>query len=631
MKYRLAVCLLILSMIPLSAFSMHNDECSIVFSDTGESSFFDYYNDLIENNERIILTSDFLFYLEHLFLDYSLRYTEEEYLIDDFELFLSRAIELTEKRYSDYASDSIRDSYERVMAYLYVPLKILNDNTAIPPAFRDYVNEEISLVNAQAFDRKSPVFLRKEDYTQYKPRGHYTSSEELKKYFKAMMYLQRMRFEADADIPDRHLFTRCIIMLADITQTNEIKSIFAPIKDIISFYLPKSDDITFSEAYKLFPAEIRQENLLDNALLDDYVSRLRENADAVIRSDILADTENMPLYAGLMGQRYIFDSHLFTELVYPAVGKFTGTRSEAFTLGSGVRLFPRSLDLFYLIGSQTAGKILTDQQDNAYENYSRQLNNMREVYEQLDDNNLYNRMLAQYSLMLKADIDICFMNNALWKYKTLNTALGSWAYLRHDVILYAKQSYTAKITSAKPMPEKEIYFIAEPYNELYSIMKNDMEFISGKLSDYTGDQKYSDASEAIVSMIELQMQIGETTMKGKSSQRSSDVKYALALTERVLKQFLSGSSKEENAVMIADIHTDPNSRQVLEVGTGRIMNMHIDKSGNVFTGGIIPFYEFKQPADKRLTDEEWREMIRKNENDGLLRPWQEFLFEDNSR
>lgn len=631
MKYRLIISLLIISLLPLIAFSRHNDECSIVFSETGESSFFDYYNNLIENNERIILTSDFLFYLEHLFLDYSLRYTEEQYLIDDFELFLVRTIELSEKRYSNYTNDSIRDSYERIMAYLYVPLKILKDNTEIPPAFRDYVSEEILLINAQVFNRKSPVFLRKEDYTQYKPRGHYTSSEELKRYFKAMMWLQRMRFEADADIPDRHLFTRCILMLADITQTNEIKSMFAPIEDIISFYLPKSDDITFTEANELFPGEITPKNLLDNELLDDYVSRLRENADAVIRSDILADTDNMPLYAGLMGQRYIFDSHLFTELVYPAVGKFTGTRSEAFTLGSGVRLFPRSLDLFYLIGSRAAGEILTEQQDNAYEDYSRQLGNMREVYEQLDDNNLYNRMLTQYSHMLKADIDICFMNNKLWKYKTLNTALASWAYLRHDVILYAKQSYTAKITSAKPMPEKKVYFIAEPYSELYSIMKNDMKFISGKLFDYTGDRKYSEASDGIVSMIELQMQIGEKTLMGKSSERSSDVKNALSLAERALKQFLSGSSKEENAVMIADIHTDPNSRQVLEVGTGRIMNMHIDKNGDVYTGGIIPFYEFKQPADKRLTDGEWREMIKKNENDGLLRPWQELLFEDNSR
>ncbi|MFO8061985.1 MAG: DUF3160 domain-containing protein [bacterium] len=631
MKYRLTVYLLIISLLPLSAFSMHADECSIAFSETGKSSFFDYYNDLIENNERIILTSDFLFYLEHLFLDYSLRYTEEQYLMDDFELFLSKAIDMTAARYGDCTNDGLRDSYERIMAYLYVPLKILNDDTVIPPAFRDYVSKEISLINAQAFNKKSPVFMRKEDYTQYKPRGHYTSSEELKKYFKAMMWLQRMRFEADADIPDRHLFTRCIVMLADITETKQIKSIFAPIDDIISFYLPRSDDITFTEAYGLFPGEIKDENLLNNELLDDYVSILRANSDAVIRSDILADTDNMPLFAGLMGQRYIFDSHLFTELVYPAVGKFTGTRKDVFTLGSGVRLFPRSLDLFYLIGSRTAGEILTVRQDNAYENYNKQLNGMKAVYEQLGDNNLYNKMLAQYSHMLKTDSDICFMNNELWKYKTLNTVLASWAYLRHDVILYAKQSYTAKITSAKPMPEKKIYFIAEPYIELYSIMKNDMEFISEKLSGYTGDSKYSDASDAIVSMIELQTQIGEKTVKGKASERSSDVKYALSLAERALKRFLSGSSKEENAVMIADIHTDPNSKQVLEVGTGRIMNMHIEQSSYVYTGGIIPFYEFKQPADKRLTDGEWRNMIKNNENDSLLRPWQELLFEDNSR
>ena len=33
-----------------------------------------------------------------------------------------------------------------------------------------------------------------------------------------------------------------------------------------------------------------------------------------------------------------------------------------------------------------------------------------------------------------------FMRNEAWTDKSLNTSLGSWAELRHDTILYAKQS-----------------------------------------------------------------------------------------------------------------------------------------------------------------------------------------------
>src|SRR5262249_57614755 len=35
------------------------------------------------------------------------------------------------------------------------------------------------------------------------------------------------------------------------------------------------------------------------------------------------------------------------------------------------------------------------------------------------------------------------MRTRAWAMKTLNTQLASWAQLRHDTILYVKQSYTA--------------------------------------------------------------------------------------------------------------------------------------------------------------------------------------------
>ena len=46
-----------------------------------------------------------------------------------------------------------------------------------------------------------------------------------------------------------------------------------------------------------------------------------------------------------------------------------------------------------------------------------------------------------------------FMQNQAWTDKSLNTALGSWAELRHDTILYAKQSETEK--SIPPVPPVE--------------------------------------------------------------------------------------------------------------------------------------------------------------------------------
>jgi len=50
------------------------------------------------------------------------------------------------------------------------------------------------LIEAHAGFSDSPIFKYKEDYSQYVPRGHYTRSETLKAYFKAMMWYGRMAF-----------------------------------------------------------------------------------------------------------------------------------------------------------------------------------------------------------------------------------------------------------------------------------------------------------------------------------------------------------------------------------------------------------------------------------------------------
>ena len=41
-----------------------------------------------------------------------------------------------------------------------------------------------------------------EDYSQYKPRGHYTRSETLEKYFKAMMWYGHTGFFINPRNPD---------------------------------------------------------------------------------------------------------------------------------------------------------------------------------------------------------------------------------------------------------------------------------------------------------------------------------------------------------------------------------------------------------------------------------------------
>ena len=72
--------------------------------------------------------------------------------------------------------------------------------------------------------------------------------------------------------------------------------------------------------------------------------------------------------------------------------------------------------------------------------------------------------------------------------------------------------------------------------------------------------------------------------------------------------------KAKKTTIIADVHTDGNTMQVLEEGVGYVDLMVVAyklPDGRVLLGAgpVMSYYEFKQPMDERLTDEAWRKML----------------------
>jgi hypothetical protein len=75
--------------------------------------------------------------------------------------------------------------------------------------------------------------------------------------------------------------------------------------------------------------------------------------------------------------------------------------------------------------------------------------------------------------------------------------------------------------------------------------------------------------------------------------------------------------KAQKTTIIADVHTDGNSKQVLEEGVGYvdlIVVAYKVPDGRILVGAgpVMSYYEFKQPMSDRLTDEKWREILSQN-------------------
>jgi hypothetical protein len=76
------------------------------------------------------------------------------------------------------------------------------------------------------------------------------------------------------------------------------------------------------------------------------------------------------------------------------------------------------------------------------------------------------------------------------------------------------------------------------------------------------------------------------------------------------------SDTDQRMAVVADVHTDLNTNQVLEEGVGNpehiFVIVPIDGSLTLTQGAAFSYYEFKQPISDRLTDEAWQQMLTDN-------------------
>ena len=222
------------------------------------------------------------------------------------------------------------------------------------------------------------------------------------------------------------------------------------------------------------------------------------------------------------------------------------------------------------------------------------------------------------------------MQSNTWLDKSLMTALASWVELKHDTILYAKQAYNVKGLGGG------IVHYVEPYPKVYSrigstlkMLKEGLEargvlYSSGDLGDDYYKQLYSNFTLKFDELIEIFDRLTVISIKELENQElsSEDLSFIHHLGKRfqLIASFNYGNENwydvdaDKRTALIADVFTDSNSGQVLEVAVGNPLLIYVivqNQSGHLhLTRGVtFSYYDFKQPSSNRLTDEEWQEML----------------------
>ena len=581
-----------------------------------------FYLSLRQSKTPIVITTDSLLHLMHLQFNSLLISTEKNILISKVKKLTEEMFERAKKDYSAFHGN-IKEAAKRNVAYFGVASRLLGLNISIPDYASDMVNEEIKNIDEMGI-KKSLIFDYEVDYSQFKVRGHY---REMPEYFKTMMWYGRLSFlinkENDSDLP--------IIQGFFIAKDLDTK-LWNEIYEITSFFSGISDDLTPADFINVMGSHSIE---YIEKHINEFKEKLLEKAHPKIVSMLvgindkegLEDALNKTISMKFFGQRYVPDSYIFMKLVSPNVGMYNGNEKpftmEITPIGKA-RAFPRGLDLMNILGSNTAYSILKAGDDtnygkgnNSYEHVASVLKEEFNSYNESKWNeNLYYSWLYALKPLLRENYTgyPAFMNDE-WKKKMLQTSLASWAQLRHDTILYAKQSYTPRLVSIPPTTEGYV----EPYPQFYARLLAFMNMIKDGLSSFNAiNETQIKSIERMDSLLNKLINISVKELEGKELSREDYT--TISSYGDTINEILYGFN-DTSPVTIADVHTDANTLKVLEEGVGYFDVLYLaypsGEKAMIGAGVTFSYYEFKWSMENRLNDDEWKEMLPYERNEWI--------------
>ncbi len=626
--------------------------------------FWDAYSKIEKDQHSPFITTDRILHATHLFFDRSLRTIEERRLFDDLDSLVSIMSNLSMEQYKRAKKENIKNLAKLNWAFFETAKKLLHPEHSVPIEVRELVAKEIKLIDAHEGPAPRPLltYIKKpelkdyaiEDYSQYVPRGHYTRSEKLSRYFKVMMFLGRMDFKLrpgdDPEaIADGKNMTIQALLITDALHSNRTAlKLWREIYGITSFFVGAADDLTPQDYYPLLKDIFgggKPDKFAKDSKLEEFIQRAEKLRKPQIASNMVVidshDSRHKEISTAtqgfrFMGQRSIPDSYIFQKLVWGGGSslKYTG-KGKPFTMEvipnvGPARAFPRGLDVMAVLGCDAALKILKKSGDTEYTDFDKIFTQLRQQFADLPDSvwhkSLYWRWFDALRSLCKIPRGISiprFMKSALWKIKALLTALGSWTELRHDTILYAKQSYTPMAKAMPPMPpqvKRNPRGYVEPYPQLYHKINDMMASLSARIDSFGMDEltPLKDRIGRFRRKLDFLASVSERELAGKSLTKDdydklrhfgSELSSLLDFSD---ERSFGVSPADERCDAVADVHTVQFKRQVLEEAIGAPFDIYVlvGEGGEtrVCHGAVFSYYEFKWDMADRLTDEKWQKM-----------------------
>lgn len=568
------------------------------------------------------VTADSLLHLFHVSYDGLLRELEVE-------KFLPRLIEVSDvmaakslEDYNDATDPAVKELAKRNTAYFLLALRLFGGEykEALPQEVMDLVDKEYN--NIEAMDKADSNLVAKEvDYSQFKPRGHYTRSEELKKYFRGVMLFSQeaMIFYDDMGNPIDESIIQGLMMAKNLINDEESFGKWEAVNDSVNFLVENSEDVDPYLMGQVYFSHFDKDTDVDEFGNEKNLKKVHKTLDKLPKPKIQYYEDTSFRF---MPQRAVLDNVWAQNLL-------DANRPSKRPVYSG-------LDIAALLGNKTAEEmVLSDEQNKKWDEFEKKYKEAKDMAKVLDDEkegrkNVYRSwlwMLKSYEEEIPGSVPE-FMKSKAWAFKDINSLLGSWAQLKHDTILYGKQAGAEMGGGGEEEHEMPQSYV-EPRVNLYDRMIWAMNYMKENLK---ARELLTEANEKnmnnFIDMVDFLRKVSVAELKNEivDAKDQERLLYIGGEMENIFIKFVDENVEffneieeqvDRNMSTVADLMVTVENTvgiepsKYLEVGSGMAQEIYvaypIDGKIVIGTGPVYAYYEFL--SDKRLTDEDFKNKL----------------------
>ena len=587
------------------------------------------------------VTTDLYIQLFHLYFDCTLRNVEEHRLDSILALLCQQASKATGLRLLRETSPQLRDAAEWLQAYFAVAQALQSGKQpVVTGSYAAMAKDELQKV--QASENALSPFLGYDDvnfaYSIFRPRGHYTRSERLQRYFRTLMWLQTVPFGTDR--PEQ--LTRALLLADIVGGDAALTSLYRQLTEPITFLMGQPDNVDIMQTY----GALRQAAMPLPKLLKDKkaLAAVRQQIEQIaekqthIRPKFLRTSKYK---VNLMPQRYQPDAEVLQEMV--DYDNFPTHRAT-----------PTGLDVFAAMGVSTAERILLQErhEDTRWDAFKPTLERMKKLMGETDWHETvakqWMKTLSNLSPLTPHHPTPYFMLSPEWDKKSLNAMLAGWAELKHDAILYAKQPMGAECGGAGP-PDPVTKAYVEPNVSFWQKAIDLLDSTVNTLKKYgLMTEKVEYTSTDIREQVEMLLRLSRKEMEGKRlndqeydqlAKIGSTFEYISLDLVREPDQYLMGWSDvqgpDRSVALVADVYTanadnNKDHKCILYEAVGHADEIYVvvELEGMLYLtrGAVLSYREFDRPLDQqRLTDEEWQEYLKSHPRSGVPQWMEEII------